>query len=77
MQVFTRSIGEKLVIAENIVVSVLAVYGDMVRLGVKAAPDIPVVHDGSERRLRTREERTAAPGGLKSQHRYSDLASTE
>ena len=76
-QVFTRRIGEKLVIAENIVVSMLAVYGDMVRLGIKAAPDVSVVRDCPNRRLKTAEERTAALGGLRTQRRYSDLASAE
>jgi carbon storage regulator CsrA len=77
MQVFTRSIGEKLVIAENIVVSVLAVYGDMVRLGVKTAPDISVVRDGPKRPLKRRDERTATLGGFKTPRWYSDSTVTE
>jgi carbon storage regulator CsrA len=77
MQVFTRSIGEKLVIAENIVVSVLAIYGDMVRLGIKAAPEVSVVRDGPKRLRRTGDERTAALGGFKPPHCYSDLPSAE
>jgi carbon storage regulator CsrA len=76
MQVFTQRVGERLVIADNIVVSVLAVYGDMVRLGVKAAPDVSVAHHGPKRLLRTQMERTAH-GRFNIPDSYSDWPSAE
>jgi carbon storage regulator len=42
MLVLTRRIGEEIVIAGDIRVKVLAVYGQRVRLGISAPPSVPV-----------------------------------
>lgn len=42
MLVLTRRIGEEIVIAGNIYVSVVAVKGDRVRLGISAPDSVPV-----------------------------------
>ena len=42
MLVLTRRIGEEIVIADNIRVTVLAIEGQKVRLGITAAPSISV-----------------------------------
>lgn len=52
MLVLTRRIGEQIIIADNIRVTITAIQGDKVRLGIDAPPDVQVdrqeVH---ERRL--------------------------
>ena len=61
MLVLTRRIGEQLVIAEDIVVTVLALEGNKVRLGIAAPPSVQVdrqeVHD---RRMAERNAQGAA-----------------
>lgn len=52
MLVLTRRIGEEIIIADNIRVTITAIHGDKVRLGISAPREVPVdrqeVH---ERRL--------------------------
>ena len=43
MLVLTRRIGEEIVIAGNIRVTVLAVEGPRIRVGITAPPSVPVV----------------------------------
>jgi carbon storage regulator len=43
MLVLTRKFGEQIVIAENVRVTVVAVNGKQVRLGVTAPPSVPVL----------------------------------
>jgi carbon storage regulator len=40
--VLTRRIGEKLIIGDNVTVSVLGVKGSQVRIGIEAPPDVKV-----------------------------------
>lgn len=42
MLVLSRKRNEQIVIAENIVITVVAIRGDKVRLGIEAPKDIPV-----------------------------------
>jgi carbon storage regulator len=42
MLVLSRKVGERVVIAENIVVTVLEVKGRQVRLGFEAPPDVQI-----------------------------------
>jgi carbon storage regulator len=43
MLVLTRKVEESIMIAENVVVTVLSVSGGKVRLGVQAPREVPVV----------------------------------
>lgn len=43
MLVLTRRIGEEIVIADDIRVRVVRVKGERVRLGITAAPSVPVI----------------------------------
>lgn len=43
MLVLSRHRDEKIVIASNIVLTVLGIHGDTVRLGIQAPLDIPIV----------------------------------
>ena len=42
MLILTRRVGEKLVIGENVVVTVLGVKGNQIRIGIEAPPEIQV-----------------------------------
>lgn len=49
MLVLTRKVGETIVIANNIRITVVAVQGDKTRIGIEAPPDVTVdrqeIHD--------------------------------
>ena len=45
MLVLTRRVNERIVIGENIVVTVLEVHGDQVRLGIDAPREIKVFRE--------------------------------
>lgn len=42
MLVLSRKLGEKIVIGDNVVVTVVDVAGDRIRLGVSAPHDVPI-----------------------------------
>jgi carbon storage regulator len=42
MLVLNRKVGERIVIADKIVITVIEVRGDRVRLGIEAPPSVPV-----------------------------------
>lgn len=45
MLVLRRKIGESIVLAGSIIVTVLAVEGERVKLGISAPPDVSVVRE--------------------------------
>lgn len=47
MLVLTRKRDEKILIGDNIVVTVVEISGDKVRLGVDAPQDVPIVRDNA------------------------------
>ena len=51
MLVLTRRKNEKIVIGEGIVVTVVAINGNRVRLGIEAPPEVPVHREEIARRL--------------------------
>lgn len=59
MLVLTRRIGEQIVIDDEITVTVVAIRGDKVRLGISAPPSVRV--DRSEIHERRRTLRPASP----------------
>lgn len=58
MLVLRRKVGESIVLAGVINVSVLAVEGERVKIGISAPPDVTIVR---EELLRTNETDQAAP----------------
>lgn len=57
MLVLSRKIGERIVIGDSIVVTVVRVQGDTVRLGLEAPPEVGIVR---EELLQTLAAATAA-----------------
>lgn len=60
MLILTRSIGENLMIGDEVVVSVLGVKGNQVRIGIQAPRDLPVHREEIYRRIE-REQGLGAP----------------
>ena len=57
MLILTRKVGEKLIIGEDIVVTVLGVNGGHVRIGVDAPKDIEVHREEIWKRIKEERKR--------------------
>lgn len=51
MLVVTRRLGEKLAIGDDITVTLVAIHGHQVRLGISAPKDIPVHREEVQQRI--------------------------
>lgn len=52
MLILTRRVGENLMIADNVTVTVLSVQGSQVRIGINAPKDVPVHREEVAQRIR-------------------------
>jgi len=57
MLILTRRIGEKLIIGENVTVTVLGVKGNQVRIGIDAPRDVQVDREEVHQRILKERER--------------------
>ncbi len=63
MLILTRRVGEKLIIGENVIVTVLGVKGSQIRIGIDAPPEIQVHREEIFKRiLKEREELEGTDG---------------
>ena len=69
MLVLTRRVGEEIVIAGNIRVTVVMVRGETVRLGIAAPPSVPVVR---QELLAGRSEGARSPASRRPGRRFGD-----
>ena len=56
MLILTRRVGEKLVIGENVVVTVLGVKGNQIRIGIDAPVEVQVHREEIFRRMQLERE---------------------
>jgi len=61
MLILTRKVGERLVIGDNVVVSVLGSRGQQVRLGIEAPRDVSVHREEIYDRIQDESEQTEKP----------------
>ena len=45
MLVLSRRVGEKILVGNNIIVTVVEVRGDRVKIGIEAPKDVPIARD--------------------------------
>jgi carbon storage regulator len=61
MLVLSRNLGERIIIGNNIIVTVLEIRGDRVRLGFEAPNDVPIHREELHRRMAAEQGVTGAP----------------
>jgi carbon storage regulator len=56
MLVLSRKASERIIIGDNIVIEVISIRDDVIRLGISAPPEVPILrHELKERLDRERE----------------------
>ena len=70
MLILTRRIGEKLIIGEDVTISILSVKGHQIRIGIDAPRDVQIHRE--EVYLRILEERKTLEGPKKLNGAYSN-----
>ncbi|MCP4046161.1 MAG: carbon storage regulator CsrA [Gammaproteobacteria bacterium] len=56
MLILTRRVGEKLIIGENVTVTVLSVKGNQIRLGIDAPPEVKVHREEVYQRIQSEKK---------------------
>lgn len=62
MLILTRRVGEKLVIGENVIVTVLGVKGNQIRIGIDAPSEIQVHREEIFKRIQQEREEVGSSG---------------
>ena len=63
MLILTRRAGEKLVIGENVTVTVLSVKGNQIRIGIEAPRDVSVNREEIHQRILNEKKVLSGAGG--------------
>ena len=63
MLILTRRTGEKLIIGENVTVTVLSVKGNQIRIGIEAPRDISVNREEIYQRIMNEKKAMSGAGG--------------
>jgi carbon storage regulator len=63
MLVLSRKLGEKIVIGNNIVVTVVKIDRNQIRIGIEAPPEVPVYREEIAPAARADESRAEVPLG--------------
>ena len=51
MLILTRRIGEKIIIGDDVIISIVGLKGSQIRIGTEAPPEIPVYREEIYRRI--------------------------
>jgi carbon storage regulator len=51
MLILTRKVGERIMIADNIIVTILGFYRDSIKIGIEAPKDIPIHREEIYRKI--------------------------
>lgn len=62
MLILTRRVGEKVIIAEDVTVTVLAIKGNQIRIGIDAPRDVQIHREEIYERIRKEKESLKASG---------------
>lgn len=68
MLVLTRKTNERIVIGDNVRITVVGIRGNHVRLGIEAPPEVTILRDELQRRIATapgHDDETHPSSGLK------------
>ncbi len=74
MLILTRRVGEKLIIGENVTVTVLGVKGNQIRIGIDAPRDVAVNREEIYQRILKEQEALSADGQARNPVRTLSLS---
>ncbi len=65
MLVLTRKLGERIVVGDSIIISIVRIEHDKVRIGIEAPRDVPILREEVRNRTRAPAGPALRPGPLR------------